>query len=68
MWTQGERFGTIGCRIDGRDFEITTHRAEVYVPESRKPEVRFADAIETDLSRRDFTVNAMALALCPNRA
>ena len=43
--------------------EITTFRAEVYRPESRKPEVAFADDIETDLSRRDFTVNAMALRL-----
>ncbi|MDQ6695953.1 MAG: CCA tRNA nucleotidyltransferase [Actinomycetota bacterium] len=63
LWTQGERFGTIGCRIGGRRLEITTHRAEVYVPESRKPQVRFSDAVEVDLSRRDFTVNAMALAL-----
>jgi poly(A) polymerase len=61
MWLQGKRFGTIGARIGGRDVEITTHRAEAYVPESRKPEVRFSDAIESDLSRRDFTVNAMAL-------
>jgi poly(A) polymerase len=43
--------------------EITTFRAEVYRPESRKPEVAFADDVETDLSRRDFTVNAMALEL-----
>ncbi len=43
--------------------EITTHRADVYLPESRKPEVRFSDQIEADLSRRDFTVNAMALEL-----
>jgi len=63
VWTQGERFGTIGCRIGGRPLEITTHRAEAYAPESRKPEVVFADAIEADLSRRDFTVNAMALEL-----
>jgi poly(A) polymerase len=63
VWTQGERFGTIGCRIGGRDFEITTHRAEAYDPESRKPEVVFAEKIEADLSRRDFTVNAMAIAL-----
>ena len=35
--------------------------AEVYRPESRKPEVAFADDIETDPSRRDFTINAMAL-------
>jgi poly(A) polymerase len=43
--------------------EITTHRAEAYRSDSRKPEVEFADAIEADLSRRDFTVNAMALSL-----
>ncbi len=61
IWTQGARFGTIGCRRAGRAYEITTHRAEVYLPESRKPEVTFADAIEVDLSRRDFTVNAMAI-------
>ena len=56
-------FGTIGCRRGGQDFEITTHRAEVYVPDSRKPEVTFGDSIELDLSRRDFTINAMALRL-----
>jgi poly(A) polymerase len=63
VWVQGKRFGTIGCRKAGRDFEITTHRAEAYAPESRKPEVVFGDDIEVDLSRRDFTVNAMALSL-----
>ena len=63
VWTQGERFGTIGCRRDGWDYEITTHRAEAYDPDSRKPRVEFAAAIDADLSRRDFTVNAMALAL-----
>ena len=63
MWTQGERFGTIGVRYGGQDFEVTTHRAEAYHPDSRKPEVHFAEAVEADLSRRDFTVNAMALEL-----
>ena len=63
VWTQGKRFGTIGAARDGRHYEITTHRAEAYTPESRKPEVEFADAVEADLSRRDFTVNAMALSL-----
>ncbi len=63
VWLQGERFGTIGCRIDGTDFEITTHRAERYDESSRKPVVEFASAIETDLSRRDFTVNAMAISV-----
>lgn len=61
LWTQGERFGTIGMRTGGRDFEITTHRAESYAGESRKPEVSFGNDIEVDLSRRDFTVNAMAI-------
>jgi poly(A) polymerase len=63
VWNQGERFGTIGAKRDGRTFEITTHRAEAYDPGSRKPDVAFGDEIEADLSRRDFTVNAMALAL-----
>jgi poly(A) polymerase len=64
-WAQGKRFGTIGARRGGRTFEITTHRAEAYVPDSRKPEVAFSSSIEADLSRRDFTVNAMALRLGP---
>jgi len=63
VWTQGKRFGTIGLRRHSRNMEITTHRAEAYTPDSRKPDVVFADAIEADLSRRDFTVNAMALSL-----
>jgi poly(A) polymerase len=63
VWTQGKRFGTIGAKHHGLDFEITTHRAEVYRPDSRKPEVTFGDDIEVDLSRRDFTINAMALRL-----
>ncbi len=61
VWTQGERFGTIGARIGGRAYEVTTHRAEAYSPDSRKPDVVFSTDIEADLSRRDFTINAMAL-------
>jgi len=63
IWTQGERYGTIGAKKNGRTFEITTHRAEAYDDDSRKPHVEFADDIEMDLSRRDFTVNAMSLEL-----
>ncbi len=61
LWTQGERFGTIGASIADHSFEITTHRAEVYDEASRKPVVSFGDDLETDLSRRDFTINAMAI-------
>jgi poly(A) polymerase len=63
IWRQGKQYGTIGSAKDGWRYEITTHRAEVYRPESRKPEVRYTDSVEIDLSRRDFTVNAMALRL-----
>ena len=63
VWLQGQRFGTVGCIRDDVEMEITTFRAEVYRPESRKPEVVYADDLQTDLSRRDFTVNAMALRL-----
>ena len=63
LWLQGKRFGTVGAAKDGRRFEITTHRAEVYTPQSRKPDVAFGDSIEADLARRDFTVNAVALRL-----
>lgn len=67
IWTQGERFGTIGALKRGphgdRTYEITTHRAEAYTDDSRKPEVQYSDDVVTDLSRRDFTINAMALEL-----
>jgi poly(A) polymerase len=69
IWSQGEKFGTIGAQVrddaTGREriYEITTFRAEAYTDDSRKPHVVFADEIEADLSRRDFTVNAMALEL-----
>ncbi len=63
LWTQGERFGTIGAQVAGRTLEITTHRGEAYSPDSRKPDVEFAADIQVDLSRRDFTVNSMALEL-----
>ena len=61
VWLQGERFGTIGCVIGGQSYEITTHRAESYQPDSRRPTVVFGDDIVEDLARRDFTVNAMAI-------
>ena len=59
----GVRFGTVGAMKDGRHLEITTFREEVYAEEHRKPAVTFAKDIETDLSRRDFTINAMAVRL-----
>jgi poly(A) polymerase len=63
VWTQGAAFGTIGIKRNGVTFEVTTHRAEAYRSDSRKPTVVYSDDVEVDLSRRDFTVNAMALRL-----
>ncbi len=59
----GVRFGTVGARKGEQLFEITTFREEVYAEEHRKPAVTFAKDIQTDLSRRDFTINAMAVRL-----
>ncbi|MFZ0665024.1 MAG: CCA tRNA nucleotidyltransferase [Acidimicrobiales bacterium] len=63
VWTTGKQFGTISCLAEGHHFEITTHRADAYFPDSRKPSVVFGDSIERDLSRRDFTINAVAIKL-----
>jgi poly(A) polymerase len=63
VWTPGKEFGTISSRKEGRYYEITTHRADAYRPDSRKPSVVFGDSIEEDLSRRDFTINAVAIKL-----
>jgi poly(A) polymerase len=62
-WSQGKAFGTIGAFRHGHRFEITTHRVEAYRSDSRKPEVVFGSEVEVDLSRRDFTINAMAIKI-----
>ena len=63
LWEQGRAFGTIGgvIRENGVKAEITTFRSEEYVDHSRKPSVTWGDSLESDLSRRDFTINALAL-------
>ncbi|MFI9103949.1 CCA tRNA nucleotidyltransferase [Streptomyces fildesensis] len=63
VWEVGIAFGTVGCMKDGFQVEVTTYRSEAYDRTSRKPEVSYGDTIEEDLVRRDFTVNAMAVAL-----
>ncbi|WP_416970161.1 CCA tRNA nucleotidyltransferase [Streptomyces sp. 4F14] len=63
VWEVGIAFGTVGAQKDGWQIEVTTYRSEAYDRTSRKPEVSYGDSIEEDLVRRDFTVNAMALAL-----
>ncbi len=62
-YLQGIRFGTVGAWREGRRIEITTFRKEVYPEDDRHPEVTFAGELEVDLSRRDFTINAMAVRM-----
>ncbi len=62
-WPIGMKFGTVGLRKGRNHFEITTYRSEHYEPDSRKPDVQYETSLSADLSRRDFTVNAMAAQL-----
>jgi len=63
------QFGTVGVKTESEDpslkvIEVTTFRLEGKYTDKRHPdEVKFAKTIEEDLSRRDFTVNAMAIDL-----
>jgi poly(A) polymerase len=63
VWDTGIAFGTIAGKLGDTTVEVTTYRTEKYTEESRNPEVEYGDSIDGDLSRRDFTVNAMALEL-----
>jgi poly(A) polymerase len=62
-WETGVAFGTVGLARRGLRLEVTTFRSETYEAGSRKPDVSYGDTLAGDLSRRDFTVNAMALSL-----
>jgi poly(A) polymerase len=63
IWETGRDFGTIGIQKNGLRLEITTFRAEAYDGVSRNPIVAYGDSLLEDLSRRDFTINAMAVSV-----
>lgn len=68
IWDTGARFGTISAQMNdaaGKDtiVEITTYRSEAYMAGDRHPDVEFGDDINADLSRRDFTVNAIGIRM-----
>ena len=63
VWDTGIEFGTIAGKRGETTVEVTTYRTEKYDEDSRNPDVQFGDDIEGDLSRRDFTINSMALEL-----
>ena len=56
----GRAFGTIETTVGDYSIHITTYREDKYNKDSRKPEIKTSGELETDLSRRDFTVNAIA--------
>jgi len=65
----GAQFGTVTVRIADSEiqFEVTTLRSEGTYGDGRRPdEVTFGDSLNEDLSRRDFTINAMAIDLARN--
>ena len=62
----GAQYGTVTVRVADSDmqFEVTTLRMEGTYGDGRRPdEVQFGNSLEEDLSRRDFTINAMAIDL-----
>lgn len=63
IWDTGIAFGTVAGKRGDTTVEVTTYRSEKYEEDSRNPDVEYGDSIDGDLSRRDFTINAMALEL-----
>jgi len=58
----GLQHGTVTVVVDGQAFEVTTFRQELGYHRRRWPQVTFVGDLAADLSRRDFTINAMALS------
>jgi len=58
------RFGTVEIDVGGATYQVTTYRHDGTYSDHRRPdEVVFGERLDDDLARRDFTVNAMALAV-----
>ena len=57
----GLKHGTVAVVIDDNQFEVTTFRVDGKYSDNRHPDsVQYVSSLETDLARRDFTINAMA--------
>ena len=67
-WKKFDRFGTAKLGLPGRDspIDLATARTEMYARPGALPAVT-RGTIETDLIRRDFTINALAITLAPSR-
>ncbi len=62
----GKAFGTIETIIDEFSIHITTYREDEYEKDSRKPGIKTSNNLDKDLSRRDFTINALAYDINKN--
>ena len=60
---RGSEFGTARVEAAGVEFDVARTRRETYARPGALPTVTFADSIDDDLPRRDFTINAMAVSL-----
>lgn len=58
----GIDYGTVSFDLGGFDIQITTFREEYYQPNSRKPVISASPDIDSDLSRRDFSINSIAIS------
>ncbi|KPU43833.1 CCA-adding enzyme [Oxobacter pfennigii] len=57
----GAKHGTVTLLLNKKHFEVTTYRIDGAYSDFRRPDsISFTSSIEEDLSRRDFTINAMA--------
>ena len=64
----GIKYGTVNVQIGDNMYEVTTYRGESGYRDSRRPSnVTFINTLDKDLSRRDFTINAMAYDVINNR-
>ena len=66
VWDTGIAFGTVSAVRGSHEIEITTFRADQYDRVSRNPEVTYGEDLESDLVRRDFRINAMAVRIGPD--
>lgn len=58
----GKSFGVVVAKVEDKSYEIATFRKERYGQDAHRPEVvEYADTLEEDVQRRDFTINGMAM-------
>lgn len=61
-YSVGKAFGTVVVVLDGNFYEVTTYRTEADYSDGRRPShIAFSKSLRDDLSRRDFTMNAMVM-------